>query len=58
MRICDRCGSDPIVIVLKSLQDGIEYDLCKACRDQFFEFFTKKEEPEKKEPQKRGRRKK
>jgi len=38
VRICDRCQKGPIALVLTNSKDGIHYDLCGKCQDEFFRF--------------------
>ena len=38
MRICDRCKNGPVAMVITNSKDGIHYDLCSKCQDEFFRF--------------------
>ena len=43
MKICDRCGHNPIAIVLLDKRDGQEWDLCGECKEAFLRFLAKLE---------------
>ena len=43
MKICDRCKSPVVSIVLLDKRSGSEYDLCKKCADDFSEFLAPQE---------------
>jgi len=38
MKLWDRCGSKPVIEVLRSMIDDTQWDLCKGCRADFSNF--------------------
>ncbi len=40
MRICERKDGKPVKAILRNLNDGSEYDLCKECLEEFTEWLS------------------
>ena len=38
MKICDRCEAKTITMILTNSKEGIHYDLCKKCEEDFYRF--------------------